>query len=114
LVGVLWVYGGVTEGLGSVLIVGFALALMGGAVSGVVVGYIIWTRAVKTGRDPHPFVRAVIGVGVVLAWSLVTSILGGRGLSLGFNLIYAIVVGALPGLFARAAGGVENGGAGNA
>ena len=109
LVGILWAYGGLTEGLGSMLIVGFALALMGGAVTGLAVGYIIWTRAVKAGSDPHPVVRALIGVGVVLAWSLLMSILNGRSVPLAFSVIYAIVVGALPGLMARAKGDVDSG-----
>ena len=111
LVSLWWVYSGLTEGLGSMLIVGFALALMGGAVAGVAVGYIVWRLALKTGKNPPPLLRAAIGVAVVLVWGALTNILNGGGRSLAFELAYAVIVGALPGLMAHSAGAVGDGAA---
>jgi hypothetical protein len=38
LAGAYWIYSGTTEGLASMLFIGFALAPMGGAITGLVVG----------------------------------------------------------------------------
>jgi len=111
LAGLWWVYTGLTEGLSSLLIVGFALALMGGAVTGVAVGYIIWRVALKTGKNPHPLFRAAIGVAVVLVLGVLTNILNGGGRPLAFEFAYAIIVGALPGFLAHSAGAVGDDGA---
>ena len=110
-VGIQWAYSGLTEGLASTLIISFALALIGGPVTGVIIGYVIWMRAAKIGVNPHPVVRVLIGIGVLLALSIFTTVTGlirGRDVTIVPELLYAVVVGIPTGLLARSKSNPES------
>jgi hypothetical protein len=112
IIGLLWAYSGLLEELSSTLAVaGFALALLGGSATGLIIGSIIWIRAAKIRKNPHPFERVLIGVGVLVAWSMFTSVkdlIRGREILIWIDLLYAVVIGIPAGLLARSKSNPES------
>ena len=90
-------------------------APIGGAAFGIFVGNVVWMRAAKIGKNPHPVKRALIGAGFMLIWQLlVAGITLAKSLftstkeetfrpawETGFTLLYAVMVGISAGLLAR-------------
>lgn len=87
-------------------ILAWVIGLAGGAIVGVVVGYVIWKATCRWGKQPIPIVRITIGAGCYLGYLLLSDLITQRSsplaFSLKFNLVIAILVGGLAGLMAKA------------
>ena len=112
IIGLQWSYSGLLKDLNSSLIVaGFALALLGGTATGLIIGSIIQMRAARIGKNPHPVERVLIGVGVLIAWSMFTSVkdlICGREILIWIDLLYAVVIGIPTGLLASSKSSCES------
>jgi hypothetical protein len=81
-------------------VVAGVFGLIGGGITGLAVGFVIFKTTSRTGTQPNHAMRIVIGVGCVLALDLIGLISG--SLHPEFVVCWAVAVGGLPGLMARA------------
>lgn len=75
---------------------------IGGVITGVAIGYIIYRVSNRMGKQLNKLLRIAIGVGCVFAFALLTSLTKSGPLHLVIELGYAVAVGGLAGLMARA------------
>jgi hypothetical protein len=87
------------------LILAWVIGLAGGAIVGVVVGYVIWKATCRSGKQLVPGVRFMIGAGCYFGYLLLSDLITQRSsplaLNLTFDLVIAILVGGLAGLMAK-------------
>jgi hypothetical protein len=93
------------------LVFGGVFSVIGGAVTGLAVGFVIWRVACKRGKQLSAVLRIVVGSSCVLIYSLLVELTKSGPSRLLFTLGYAISVGGLAGLLAKAkfsSAGTEN------
>jgi len=90
------------EFLRDFLIIGTVLALTSGALIGVGVGYVIYRLTLRWKRQPGIMVRVAVGLACCLVLASSRSLIGMRLSSIGFDLVYALLVGGVAGLMAQA------------
>jgi len=91
-----------SDAVRDLLLVGSVAALLSGALMGLAVGFVIYKVRRKWGKQPGIAVRFMIGFACLLAFLEMKDLLDSAPSSLLFNLTFAILVGGLAGLMARA------------
>lgn len=102
-----WSYSG-SQGLAEVIVVGGLFGLIGGAIAGIVIGFLIWRITLKIGEEPSAIIRLLIGTGAFLIYDLVTHMYPNQGIRPLFSLIFAVLGGGLSGLLAHRKDAVES------
>lgn len=84
------------------LVIMDAMGLIGGVVTGIGVGCVIYKITKRRTTQPTMAARILIGTICVLTYSLFSNLIGTRSFHLTFYICYAVAVGGLAGLMARA------------
>jgi len=77
------------------------MGLVSGVITGLAVGYVIYKVTRRRGAEPNHAMRIAIGIGMVLAYELLTNLTSNRPFHLTFVVGYAVAVGGLAGSFSR-------------
>lgn len=78
------------------------MGLAGGVSTGLAVGYVIYKVTRRRGAEPNHAMRIAIGIGMVLAYELLTDLTSNRPFHPTFVVGYAVAVGGLAGFFSQA------------
>ena len=90
------------EFLRDFLIIGSVLALTSGALIGVGVGYLIYKLSLRWGRQPGIMVRVAVGLACCLVLTSWRNLISPNLAAIGFDLVYALLVGGVSGLMSQA------------
>jgi hypothetical protein len=90
------------EFLRDFLVIGSVLALTSGALMGIGVGYVIYRLTLRWGRQPGIMVRIAVGLACCLVLTSSRSLISLKLSAIGFDLVYALLVGGVAGLMAHA------------
>lgn len=91
-----------TGSLGDVFVIAGLFGLISGPVTGLAIGFVIFKVTRRSGKQPNNTLRFAIGAGCVFAYILLTNLTKSGPILLTFDLGYAVAVGGLAGLMARA------------
>ena len=91
-----------SENLIELFLVMGVLGIISAVITGLAVGYLIYRITVRRRAQLTAAMRIVIGIGVVLAYQMLTQLTSSQPFHPTFVVGYAVSVGGLAGLFARA------------
>ena len=89
------------DDLSQLLVVMGVMGLLGGVITGLAVGYVIYKLTVRRGSQLTILSRILIGIAVVVTYELLTGLTGRQPFHPTFVVGYAVSAGGLAGLFAR-------------
>jgi hypothetical protein len=95
-----WTYSG-SQGPVGKIVAGGVFGLIGGAITGIVIGFLIWRITLKMGKEPSTIIRFCIGTCAFLIYYLLTHLYPYQEVRPLFALIFAILGGGLSGLLAH-------------
>ncbi len=92
---------GVDNLVGQFVLLG-VMGLVSGVITGLAIGYVIYKVTKRRGAEPNHLMRITIGIGMVLAYELLTALTSNHPFHPAFEVGYAVAVGGLAGFFAQA------------